>query len=56
MCTDVMGHQCELTSYGKLFFTLVVKITHVALDSFIMKSHCTTCVIYFFIHVVNGIP
>ena len=33
MYTDVMDHQCELASYGKLFFTLEVKTTHVTLDS-----------------------
>ena len=27
MYTDVMDHPCELTTYGKLFFTLVVKTT-----------------------------
>ena len=30
--------------------------THVKLDSLTMKSHCTTCVIFFFKCVVIGIP
>ena len=50
MYTDIM----ELTTYGKLFFTLVVKTTHLRLDSLTMKSHCSTCVIIFFICVVMG--
>ena len=55
MHTDVMDHPCELTTYSKLFFILVVKTTHVRLDSLAVGSHCTTCVIFFFIYVVNGI-
>ena len=50
-----MYHPCELTTYGKLFFTLVVKTTHVRLDSLAMGSHCNTCIIFFFIYVVNAI-
>ena len=56
MYTDVMDHPCELTTYGNLFFTLVVKTTHVRLGRLTMKSHCTTCVIFFFICIVIGIP
>ena len=51
MCTNVMDHPCELTTYGKLFFTPVAKTTHVSLDSLTMKSHCTTC--YIFRHVCS---
>ena len=32
MCTNVIDYPCELTTYGKSFFTLVVKTTHVRLD------------------------
>ena len=46
MYTGVMDHPRELTTYGKLFFTLVVKTTHVRLDSLTIKSYYTTCVIY----------
>ena len=56
MYTDIIDHPYEHTSYGKLFFTLVVKTNHVRLDILTMNSHCTTCVIFFFIFVVNGIP
>ena len=58
MYTDVMDHPCKLcklTKYSKLFFILVVKTTHVRLDSLSMTSHCTTCIIFFFIYVVNAI-
>ena len=55
MCTDIMDHVCELTTKGKLFFTLLVKATHVRLDSLATRSHFTTCVIFIFICVVNGI-
>ena len=37
MYTDVMYHPYELTTKGKLFFILVVKITHVSLDSLTMR-------------------
>ena len=56
MYTDVMDHPCELITYGKLFFILVVKATHMLLDCLTRKSHCATCVIFFFKCVVNGIP
>ena len=46
MYTDVMGLPHELASYSKLFFTIVVKVTHVRLESLTMNSHCTTCVIW----------
>ena len=36
MCTDVMDHPCEITTHGKSFFILVVKIMHVGLDSLTM--------------------
>ena len=36
MCTDVKYHPRKLTTYDNLFFTLVVKITHVRLDSLLM--------------------
>ena len=49
--TDVMDHPCEYTTYGKLFFTLVVKTTHVRSNNLTMKSYCTTCVIFFFRYV-----
>ena len=56
MWTDVIDHPYELTTYGKLFFTLMVKITHVRLDSLTMKSHPIACVTFFFMCVVNRIP
>ena len=36
MYTDVMDNPCEMTTYGKLFFILLVKTTHVRLDSLTM--------------------
>ena len=39
MCTDVMYYPCQITTYGKLFFTLVVKTTCVRLGSLVMKNH-----------------
>ena len=47
MCTNVMDHPCNLNTYG-----MVIKTTHVSLDSLTMKSHCITCVTC----VVNEIP
>ena len=55
MYTDVMGHPCKVNTYGRLFFTLLVKAIHVRLDSLTNLSHCTTCVTFFFTSVVNGI-
>ena len=43
MCTNVMDHPCNLNTYG-----MVIKITHVSLDSLTMKSHCIICVIFFY--------
>ena len=36
MYIDVMDHPCELSTYSKLFFILVVKTTYVRLDSLTM--------------------
>ena len=46
MYTDVIDHTGQLTTYGKLFFILVVKITCVRLDILAVECHCTTCVIF----------
>ena len=54
MYTDLMDHPCELTTFDKIFFTLVVKAGQVKLDSLTLKS--TTCALFFFICVVNEIP
>ena len=51
MYTDVMDHPCELTTYGKLFFKLVVKTTHVRVYSLTMKSHYHMC--YIFLHMCS---
>ena len=48
MYADVIDHLSQLTTYGKLFCTLV------RLRSLTMKNEFTTCVL-FFIHVVNVI-
>ena len=43
MSTNVMDHPCNLNTYG-----MVIKTTHVSLDSLTMKSHCIICVIFFY--------
>ena len=51
-CTHVMNNPCELSTWGKVFFILVVKTTHVKLDSLAMESERTTRVI-FFLHICS---
>ena len=47
MYTDIMDHPYEHTSYGKLFFTLVGKTTHLRLDGVIMNIFWVLDVLYF---------
>ena len=49
MYTDVMDHPCKLTTYGTLFFTLVVKTTPVRLDH--VESLYHMC--YIFVHACS---
>ena len=48
MYTNVMDHPYELTTYGKLFFTLVVKTTHVRIQFDHEESLYYMC--YIFLH------